>query len=122
MKKTLYKIIGSLCVVLATLGIALPGLPTTPLLLAASWLFYRSSPRLQRWLLDSRLGIYIRDYERRGGMRRATKVMVVALMVTMVTCSIVFFIHNAVVDWVVGIAGLVGCYVVIFRVPNGVEN
>lgn len=122
MKKTLYKIIGSLCVVLATLGIALPGLPTTPLLLAASWLFYRSSPRLQRWLLDSRLGIYIRDYERRGGMRRATKVMVVALMVTMVTCSTVFFIHNAAVDWVVGIAGLVGCYVVIFRVPNGVES
>lgn len=40
-------------------------------------------------------------------------------MVTMVACSIIFFIPNKVVDWIVGIAGLVGCYVVIFRVPNG---
>lgn len=107
-----------MCVVLGTIGIVLPGLPTTPLLLAASWLFYRSSPALQKWLLDSRLGDYIRDYERRGGMRPQSKVMVVLLMNTMVCCSIIFFIHNTIIDWIVGALGLIGTLVVIFKVPN----
>lgn len=51
-------------------------------------------------------------------MRPATKVWVVALMATMVGCSIHFFIANRVVDWIVAAAGLVGCLVVIFKVPN----
>ena len=104
--------------VLGAVGVVLPGLPTTPFLLAASWLFYRSSPKLQQRLLNSRLCIYIRDYNERGGMRPATKVWVVVLMATMVGCSIHFFINNAVVDWIVAAAGLVGCLVVIFKVPT----
>ena len=107
-----------MCVVLGTVGVVLPGLPTTPFLLAASWLFYRSSPKLQQRLLDSPLGAYIRGYNKRGGMRPATKVWVVALMATMVGCSIHFFIANNIVDWLVAAAGLVGCLVVIFKVPN----
>lgn len=99
-------------------GVVVPGLPTTPLLLATSWLFYRSSPHLREWLLGSRLGVYIRDYERRGGMRRGTKIFVVGFMCAMVACSIIFFIHNPLVDWIVGIAGAVGSLVVIFKVPN----
>lgn len=51
----------------------MPGLPTTPFLLLASWLFYRSSPRLQQWLLDSRLGKYIRSYHSLGGMTATQK-------------------------------------------------
>jgi len=118
MKRPLYIILGIICVALGTLGVVLPGLPTTPLLLAASWLFYRSSPRLRQRLLESHLGVYIRDYEERGGMRRGTKLFVVVLMATVVTCSTLFFIHNPVVDWIVGIAGAIGCLVVIFKVPN----
>lgn len=118
MKGHSYIIIGLMCVALGVVGIVVPGLPTTPLLLAASWLFYRSSPRLQQWLLSSRLGVYIRNYEKRGGMYPWSKAMVVVLMTTMVTCSILFFIPQPTIDIVVGVAGAIGCYVVIFRVPN----
>lgn len=122
MRRGLFITLGLLCVVLGTIGIFLPGLPTTPLLLAASWFFYRSSPKLQAWLLASKLGIYIRNYERLGGMRRTTKIWVIALMSTMVCCSITLFIHNTLIDWIVGIAGIIGCLVVIFKVPNAREN
>ena len=70
MKRYLYIIFGLVAVGLGALGVVLPGLPTTPFLLLASWLFYRSSPRLQQWLLASWLGKYIRSYHRRGGMRQ----------------------------------------------------
>lgn len=121
-KQILYISASILCIILATIGIVVPGLPTTPLLLAASWMLYRSSPRLQRWLLSSPLGVYIRDYQRRGGMRIKTKVWVVTLMLTMVTCSVVFFIDTLWVDCLVVALGLVGSLVVIFKVPNANEK
>lgn len=121
-KQILYISASILCIILATIGIVVPGLPTTPLLLAASWMLYRSSPRLQRWLLSSPLGVYIRDYQRRGGMRTKTKVWVVTLMLTMVTCSVVFFIDTLWVDCLVVALGLVGSLVVIFKVPNANEE
>lgn len=66
--RAFYIILGCIAVVLGTIGIFVPGLPTTPFVLLASWCFYRSSPRLQAWLLQSFLGKYIREYRDKGGL------------------------------------------------------
>ncbi|OAT33884.1 uncharacterized DUF454 family protein [Buttiauxella brennerae ATCC 51605] len=64
MKRTILIIIGWLAVVLATLGVVLPLLPTTPFLLLAAWCFARSSPRFHHWLLyRSWFGSYIRHWQ-----------------------------------------------------------
>lgn len=84
MKKYLYVGLGLLAVGLGALGVVVPGLPTTPFLLLASWLFYRSSPQLQQWLLASWLGRYIRSYQRRGGMTATQKAGAVGVMTAMV--------------------------------------
>lgn len=114
--------IGCLAVILGSIGVVVPGLPTTPLVLFASWCFYKSSPRLRNWLLQSFLGKYIKDYTRRGGLTTRKRIYIILLMATMVTISTVFFIENMIVRIVVWAAGLVGCIVVGFVVPKAKEE
>lgn len=122
MKRTLYIVLGIVCVVIGAIGVVVPGLPTTPLILAASWFFYRSSPELQQRLLESWLGRYIRGYHKQGGMRTITKIWVVALMTLMTLWSSLGLVDNIIGQVVVLAAGLTGCLVVIFKVPNAKKN
>ena len=103
---------------LGTIGIFVPGLPTTPFVLLASWCFYRSSLRLQAWLLQSFLGKYIREYRDKGGLSMRKRVYIILLMATMVAISTIIFISSMPIRIIVWTAGLIGCIVVGFVVPK----
>lgn len=56
---------------LASLGLVLPLLPTTPFLLLAAACFLRGSARMHRWLINHRVfGGYLRNYQRGQITRR----------------------------------------------------
>ncbi|NPV08325.1 MAG: YbaN family protein [Anaerolineae bacterium] len=68
--------LGSLLVALALVGVFLPLLPTTPLLLLAAACYARSSDRFYHWLVDhQRLGPYVRDFRSGRGIPLQGKVM-----------------------------------------------
>ncbi len=90
-RRILYVVLGCIFVGLGVLGAMLPVMPTTPFLLAASFFFARSSPRLNNWLLRSPLfGPFLRDWDQHRGVRPRVKVWAVTVMFTAVTASIVF--------------------------------
>ncbi|MBU0946484.1 MAG: YbaN family protein [Proteobacteria bacterium] len=67
---------GLLCVSLASIGVFLPGLPTTPFLLLAAACFTRSSPRLHKKLLDNKVfGGLIRNWEENRTVPRKAKII-----------------------------------------------
>jgi hypothetical protein len=78
-RRRLFLALGVLSVALGVVGIVVPGLPTTVFLLAASWLFARSSPRFHRRLLDSPLGAYLRRAHEGGMPTRAIVLSLVAM-------------------------------------------
>ena len=119
--RAFYIILGCIAVVLGTIGIFVPGLPTTPFVLLASWCFYRSSPRLQAWLLQSFLGKYIREYRDKGGLPLRKRIYIILLMATMVAISTIFFIKTLPIRIIVWAAGAIGCVVVGFVVPKAKE-
>ena len=55
LKKIIYILVGVISVVLGTIGILVPILPTTPLLLLASFCFARGSERFNKWFKVTKL-------------------------------------------------------------------
>jgi uncharacterized membrane protein YbaN (DUF454 family) len=83
-------IIGILSLGLGALGVLLPLLPTTPLVLLAAFAFARSSDRLHQWLLDHHLfGTLIDNWRRYGAISRRAKAVSVVSMAVILVLSLV---------------------------------
>jgi uncharacterized membrane protein YbaN (DUF454 family) len=53
-KKGFYVVLGTLALALGFLGLFLPVIPTTPLVILAAACYMRGSKRLHEWLLESK--------------------------------------------------------------------
>lgn len=85
LRRWVYQVLGCLCVGLGILGAFLPLLPTTPFLLLASYLFFRSSPTLYRKLYHSPVaGDLLKKWEREKGVSTFVKCGAIGV----VACSV----------------------------------
>ncbi|MDE0915798.1 MAG: YbaN family protein [Planctomycetota bacterium] len=72
--RTLWFVLGGLFVGIGSIGVLLPGLPTTPFMLLAAACFARSSERFYNWLISNPLfGEGVRRYRAGHGIRPRVK-------------------------------------------------
>ncbi len=91
--KTLFIMAGFLSLGLGILGIVLPLLPTTPLILLAAACFVRGSDRLYQWLLHNKwFGKYIRDFRAGRGIPLKAKVVGITVLWLSLGFSIIFVV------------------------------
>jgi len=91
-------IAGTFFLGLGIIGIFLPILPTTPLLLLAAACFARSSKRFYNWLLNNkRLGNYIKNYREGKGVSLKLKVFTISLLWATIIFSAFIFVSNLIV-------------------------
>jgi len=61
-KKNIFKLLGIIFMVIGSIGLFLPILPTTPFVLVSAYFFYNSSPKLFMYLISNKyfgLSLYI---------------------------------------------------------------
>ena len=115
-RRPLYFVLGWVFVVLATLGVFLPLLPTTPFLLLASSCFLRSSPRWQAWLMRSRwFGPMLRDWNEHRAVRRPVKVVAIITVSIVLVFAMLRDLHWAIRAGIFLLGGI-GLWVV-WRLP-----
>lgn len=81
MKKLILLIAGFIALIIGSLGVFLPILPTTPFILLSAGCFSVSSPRFSAYLKNSKyFGSYIENYQEKTGVPRKIKVRSILLL------------------------------------------
>jgi len=118
-RRSLWFGVGWVAVAIGSIGIVVPGLPTTVFFIIAASCFARSSPRFERWVLElPKVGPLVRDYRAGLGMPRRAKVWAIAVMVVFAGASILLTIDHLVIGAVIAALVLVGVWVIVIRVPT----
>jgi uncharacterized membrane protein YbaN (DUF454 family) len=80
-QRVLWATAGALALVTGLVGIFVPLLPTTPLVLLAAFCFSRGSERCERWLLEHpRFGPMVRDWRERRAVPLRAKQLATVMM------------------------------------------
>jgi hypothetical protein len=118
LRRGLWVVAGLVCVALGALGVVLPGLPFTVFFIGAAACFARSSPRLERWVLDlPKIGTAVERYRAGLGMPLRAKRWAVACIVGFSSLSAVLVGSPVFAAGVLTLAAI-GVWYVIKRVPT----
>lgn len=116
-KVFLWKATGVFCVGLAILGAILPLLPTTVFLIMATGCFAKSSPRLQRKLLNNKtFGPLIHEWQQHRSIPRKAKRIALLMIVLSVAWS-TYLLQNMMLTVFV-ILLVLGPMIFIWRLPE----
>ena len=114
-KKYLYIYLGFIFVGLGSIGIIIPGIPTTPFILLAAWLFSKSSPKFENWLLNHKIfGPLIINWKLYRGISKNSKMYaIITVIITFSTTIWLAFSYKIDVLFIFG--GLILCIFIYTR-------
>jgi uncharacterized membrane protein YbaN (DUF454 family) len=111
--------LGFVCVGLGSIGVIVPGLPTTVFFLAAASCFARSSPRFEKWVLSlPGVGPMVRDARAGLGMPGRAKIAAITMIWVAIALSLVALWATPWAVILVAALGLIGTAYIVWRVPT----
>ncbi len=117
--RALLLVAGTASLVLGTIGLVLPILPTTPFLLLAAACYMRSSERLHKWLLGNKwFGKYIRNYQEGKGIPLKTKIAAVTVLWAAILYSSFIVLNEVLIAQIALLAIALGVSVHLIRLPT----
>ena len=110
-------VVGSISLALGVVGIVLPILPTTPLLLFSLACYCRSSERMTHWILTNKyFGDYISRYKEGKGIPLKTKVA--AITILWATIAVSSFLMQILIVQIILLVVAVAVTVHLVKVPT----
>ena len=100
-----------ICFFLGFVGIFVPVLPTTPLVLLATFLFAKYSPKCHRWICSTMV------YQQAGGIPLPTKIRILAVSFTVMGISAIIVQYPIVWAILGGVASFL-LYLMLIRIPT----
>lgn len=103
---------------LGFLGIFVPVLPTTPLLLLATFLFAKSSPRCHAWIVNTRVyRAYVLPFKEQGGIPFKRKLHILGMSFSVMGLS-AFIVQKPLVWVILGAVALFLLWLMCVRIPT----
>lgn len=118
MKRPLLFICAWIACALGFLGVVVPVLPTTPLLLLATFLFAKSSPRCQAWIEKTQVyRSYVIPFKEQGGIPFKRKLHILGLSYTVMGIS-AFMVQKPFVWAILAAVALFLLWLMCWRIPT----
>lgn len=110
--------LGWLALITGVVGVFVPVLPTTPLLLLATFLFANSSPRYHAWIKKTAVyQRYVLPFKENGGIPLSQKIRI--LLISFSVMGISAWAVPKIYVWVIlGMVALWLLYLMFFRIPT----
>lgn len=119
--RLLWLALGFLFAAIGTVGIVIPGLPTTPLMILAAACFAKSSQRFYDWVINNRMfGQHVKNYREGNGIPKKSKPMILGTMWIFIAFAVLIGIPDSAPDisrYATIVLGIIGT-IFILRIPN----
>ena len=107
-----------ICFFLGFVGIFVPVLPTTPLVLLVAFLFAEYSPRCHRWICSTMVyQNYVAAFKQAGGIPLPTKIRILTVSFTVMGISAII-VQRPIVWAVLGGVAIFLLYLMLIRIPT----
>lgn len=123
-KRLFFFSLGAILLAIGAVGVVLPVLPTTPLVLASFFCFTKSSQRAERWILSNRyFGSYIENYQTKQGIPLDIKIKSIVFLWVMLMVSCYLFQDRSYLLIILPTVGLaVTLHIILLKTKKSVGN
>ncbi len=118
LKKRLYFVLGLFSLVLAYIGVIMPGIPGTPFILLTAFFFFKSSDKMYNWLMSKKLfARIIHEFSKKERIPLKLKLFVIIQLWISISVAEIWFVEDIYLQIIIIVIGII-CSFLILKVKK----